>query len=265
MTPFYCEDRDDTKKCILVGSSTPFHYKKSNLLQNYRKHLCFHRERLSDLLISSYAISLIQQLIQRKEFRLSSRGYKANDCALWHSLHSPVYANATDLRNCHWNERHVFSDDASDIKAHQWFHDIPWSEMLHHRPPYIPPERIWEEISGPNKERLDFADQINVQEKDQLIDGGSMPKSDPLLFNYQKVAEVNVVKINVDDNNTARKRKHKEKRRARDKILRDAVVGTKALELRTKGAFVGYTWRRPKSVKDVLEIERGRSLLSDRF
>ena len=42
----------------------------------------------------------------------------------------------------------------------------------------------------------------------------------------------------------------KERKRPRDKVLRDPEVGRKALELRKKGAFVGYTWRRPRHEND---------------
>lgn len=41
------------------------------------------------------------------------------------------------------------------------------------------------------------------------------------------------------------KRRKKEKKRPRDKLLRDPQIGRKVLELRKKGAFVGYTYRRP--------------------
>lgn len=52
----------------------------------------------------------------------------------------------------------------------------------------------------------------------------------------------------------ARRRK-KEKKRPRDKLLRDPQVGRTALELRKKGAFVGYTYRRPRFT--LLELEEG--------
>jgi hypothetical protein len=42
------------------------------------------------------------------------------------------------------------------------------------------------------------------------------------------------------------KRRKKEKKRPRDKLLRDPEVGRTVLELRKKGAFVGYTYRRPR-------------------
>lgn len=39
--------------------------------------------------------------------------------------------------------------------------------------------------------------------------------------------------------------RHKDRRRPRDRILRDERVAKEALELRKQGAFVGYTYRRP--------------------
>jgi serine/threonine protein kinase len=45
----------------------------------------------------------------------------------------------------------------------------------------------------------------------------------------------------------------KEKKRARDKILRDLGCGKLALELRKKGAFLGYEYRRPKGPDVVVE------------
>ncbi|KAK5012987.1 hypothetical protein LTR39_003874, partial [Cryomyces antarcticus] len=39
----------------------------------------------------------------------------------------------------------------------------------------------------------------------------------------------------------------KERKRPRDKMLRDPQLKKKVMELRKKGAFLGYTYRRPKS------------------
>ena len=52
-------------------------------------------------------------------------------------------------------------------------------------------------------------------------------------------------------------RRRKEKKRARDKLLRDPVVGRRCLELRKRNAFFGYTYRRPKGV----EVEEWVGLL----
>jgi len=48
------------------------------------------------------------------------------------------------------------------------------------------------------------------------------------------------------------KRRKREKKRPRDKLLRDPDVGRTVLEIRKKGAFVGYTYRRPRfSLQDL--------------
>lgn len=49
----------------------------------------------------------------------------------------------------------------------------------------------------------------------------------------------------------------KEKKRPRDKLLRDPQVGRAVLELRKKGAFVGYTYRRPTFSLPDLEDKMG--------
>lgn len=49
----------------------------------------------------------------------------------------------------------------------------------------------------------------------------------------------------------------KEKKRARDKLLRDPVIGKKVMEIRKKGAFFGYSYRRPKALME-MEGLKGR-------
>ncbi|EME42181.1 hypothetical protein DOTSEDRAFT_36105 [Dothistroma septosporum NZE10] len=44
-------------------------------------------------------------------------------------------------------------------------------------------------------------------------------------------------------------RQKKERKRARDKMLRDPTVGKQCMELRKRGAFFGYTYRRPRTLE----------------
>jgi hypothetical protein len=53
-----------------------------------------------------------------------------------------------------------------------------------------------------------------------------------------------------------RKSHKKDKKRPRDKILRDPEVGRTVLEIRKKGAFIGYTYRRPRFSLPELETKR---------
>jgi len=61
----------------------------------------------------------------------------------------------------------------------------------------------------------------------------------------------NTAKQTADDTAWAKapekiRRRKKEKKRPRDKLLRDPEVGRTLLELRKKGLFIGYTYRRPR-------------------
>ena len=47
-------------------------------------------------------------------------------------------------------------------------------------------------------------------------------------------------------------KKKKEKRRPRDKILRDPESGKTAMKMREQGAFLGYAYHRPKAVEEVV-------------
>ncbi|RMZ80875.1 hypothetical protein DV737_g2756, partial [Chaetothyriales sp. CBS 132003] len=49
------------------------------------------------------------------------------------------------------------------------------------------------------------------------------------------------------------KKMKREMKRPRDKVLRDPTVGPRALKLRKEGAFVGYEYRRPQAVDDVIK------------
>lgn len=199
----------------------------------------------------------MQRLLQKKEFRLSSRAYKINDCAIWHGLRNPVYPLLSDPGTRRWKGYHVYADDASDIKSHRWFRDISWNEMLLSRPPYVPQAKSWEDIKWSTK--MESGKPEGSPQKGDLIPDSGPSKPSPPPPKDANAAEQAALKKAVDDH-FSKKRKHKEKR-ARDKILRDTVVGPTALEIRTKGAFVGYTWRRPKSVRDLLEVDHGQSLV----
>ena len=51
----------------------------------------------------------------------------------------------------------------------------------------------------------------------------------------------------------------REKKRPRDRILRDPSVAKEALELRKQGAFAGYAYRRPRAVLSRVEnLKEGR-------
>jgi hypothetical protein len=106
---------------------------------------------------------------------------------------------------------HVYPNGAEDIKSHDFFRDIPWTRIHLMAPPFVP--RV-----GANQSITKYFE----DEKDILTDDTS-----------------SLTSVHWEG---------KTKKRARDKALRDPSVGRKVMELRKKGAFFGYTYRRPKQI-----------------
>jgi nitrate reductase cytochrome c-type subunit len=223
--------------------------------------------------ISLHAIDLIQQLLQIKEFRLCSKQYKINDCFIWPSLHNTIYASPVGTSGAYYKGHHVYSNDANDIKTHRFFRDIPWNEMLIQQPPYIPNVTGYEDTKYFEDECLSSTNQetqtTTGSESESSISYMEFPTAEdtsssssrPATVVYQGTTKKD--NVNVDAKENCAKKRGKDSKRPRDKILRDTNVGPTALDVRMKKAFVGYTWRRPTPVRNVLEAARGRGLFND--
>ena len=71
----------------------------------------------------------------------------------------------------------------------------------------------------------------------------SSPAACPVELSFQHSVNAR----NLFDKTSQRvRRRKKEKKRPRDKLLRDPQIGRTVLEIRKKGAFMGYTYRRPR-------------------
>ena len=131
----------------------------------------------------------------------------------------------------------MFPNDAEDIKAHPFFRDIDWDHMHRTIPPFIPRVQSNQSITKyfeDEKEILSDADDDMERDSSETVDEGRISLK-------TKTADQEP-----SDGKTERKRR--EKKRPRDKILRDPGVKKEALEARQKNAFLGYTYRRPKTL-----------------
>lgn len=210
--------------------------------------LRFPLKRLTDRLVSAEAIDLICQLVQERERRLSARSYRLNDSVLKNFLHF-------DTRFRDYRGMHVYPNDANEIKFHPFFRGIRWDTHGQSTPPFVPEVRNWADTSYFTDEGHSVKDD---RQHSNQANADKKPGANPPATASPSPADIGPCPCcgqtpqanrasppGAKTEETAKKKKVKQER-ARDKILRDDRVGTKAMEMRKQGAFLGYTYRRPK-------------------
>ncbi|EUC36386.1 hypothetical protein COCCADRAFT_88366 [Bipolaris zeicola 26-R-13] len=252
-TPFFCENRQATKARIIdhrrwLRFPSDQRYARPNI------------DRVPLMPVSRNAIDLITRLLEERQDRLSARRYRENDWVL-----RDKSLSMRSNRHIHNNTGHiVFPHDAEDIKSHPFFRNIQWSLLHMTRPPFVP------RVHGGQPITKYFDDEADILSASDHLDSSS--------YEFLEVAEepappfaAAVPKANVDPPaitidpqvripgifeqiawdrlcTSFKKipRRKREKKRPRDKLLRDPEVGRAVLEIRKRGAFVGYTYRRPR-------------------
>lgn len=192
--------------------------------------------------ISFEAMELINSLLQEKEHRICSKKYKINDQS------KRVNGSRVDKQTRDYQGYYVYPDDATDIKAHPFFHGLSWDRLHLSRPPFVPDVKSREDTKY-----FDEEDPISDVDDESSHDCAPAKSADHAA---DHATQVDGAQWQRDDVGGKSKRAGKEKKRPRDRVLRDKVVGREVLELRKKGAFLGYAYRRPQS--SVGEAERGR-------
>lgn len=234
------------------------------ILKDHKRHLRFPNEqrfarpnidRVPLMPVSRNAIELIMRLLEERQDRLSSKRYRENDWV----LHDKA-TGARRYRNLKPTGHIVFPNDAEDIKNHPFFHNIQWSILHLTRPPFVP------RVHGGQPITKYFDDEAEIMSASDHLDSSSyevaqvggvtMVNGAELLG--QKESTPTAVPAVQQNNGTPPAyeqicegfkkigRRKKEKKRPRDKLLRDPEVGRIVLEIRKKGAFIGYTYRRPR-------------------
>jgi hypothetical protein len=203
--------------------------------------------------VSRNAIDLIVRLLEERQDRLSAKRYRENDWALRDKA-----VGARRNRNVNTTGHIVYPNDAEDIKSHSFFRNIQWSQLHLTRPPFVP------RVHGGQPITKYFDDEAEIMSASDHLDSSSYEAVGGLLVpdiegRAGKNETTPLVQSTARQNGIVTpaqalfakslqdmKRRKKEKKRPRDKLLRDPEVGRTVLELRKKGAFVGYTYRRPR-------------------
>lgn len=154
----------------------------------------------------------------------------------------------------------MYPDDADDIKNHSFFYGIPWDNMQDYNPPFVPRVQSWEDTKY-------FDDEGPISDIDSATSEDSVQATrleTPILNpdchqqESQRIVpdapQVELVQGQLRTSPPIMKaKKAREKKRPRDKILRDVNCGKVALQMRRDSAFIGYGYRKPKGISEVIE------------
>jgi protein-serine/threonine kinase len=271
-TPFVGEDRPDTKARIL----------------NHQKEFRFPPTAFTEkkYKVSHEAKDLVNRLLQEKEHRLCSKKYLVNDYDDGRApLRPAAWGNQLQLPQDPQGY-FVFPDDATDIKSHPFFQGIPWERLHLTKPPEVPDVKSrydtkYFDEDEPISDVDDASSTLSLQEQvlkaqeeyeeeivkayeaaianDSLQDKEAGPQVINATAGSGVHAKTDVAATGIGDiikTNQNKMAKVKEKKRPRDRILRDTKIAKQVLEIRKRGAFIGYTYRRPRPVLTSIENRR---------
>ncbi|CAG8245890.1 unnamed protein product [Penicillium salamii] len=253
-TPFGCDNRHDTKIKIL----------------QHAENLNFPRQTPSDKMVSADALDLIIRILKEREFRLCSPKYRLNDILSGRPVSKQMlYSMDTYHRNI--ASYYVYANDATDIKIHPFFRGIRWQDLHRCQPPMVPRVKSSEDTRYFNECKVagKAIDDAASESEGRACHSDKPPEDAPLGNPTPDTAENALVESQAVEpapnpapgqaNSVEQK---KEKKRARDRILRDEELRKTVLEIRKGGAFLGYTYRRPNEVALAFSSARGRQRAS---
>ncbi|KAL8961187.1 MAG: hypothetical protein Q9193_002222 [Seirophora villosa] len=237
-TPFVCENRTATKAKILANATT---LRFPPDTEPERK------EKVSEL-----ARDLINCLLQEKQHRLCSPVYRQNDYQNTHLAAGRTLASRANKESQDYKGHFVYANDATEIKTHPFFYGLSWERLHLSRPPFVPDVKGRDDTKYFDEEEPvsdvdDASTTCSVAEQDTCVEASK--KVAAAFFTTQLDGGLTTTAVHgIDDAHgalphqlpkTPQTAKTKEKRRPRDRALRDKDVGRTVLELRKKGAFPG--------------------------
>jgi len=193
----------------------------------------------------------MRDIFQEKANRLSSQQYHESD------KHAERYKNYTG--------HYVFPNDAEEIKSHRWFRGIPWEKLHLLPPPFVPAIKSVDDTQyfdedEPVSDFSDCEEKIRPTQRDlrDALHNFTKPVQEIALEFIAKpydTVKLKETERQLDTFKLADEQRQyikdfmryfgrKEKKRPRDKLLRDQITAPKVLELRKRSAFLGYTYRR---------------------
>ena len=288
-TPFYCENRQKTKESIVQHRSTlqfPNQERWARPTSESRRWL----PPPSDMVID-----LLQGILTDREMRLSSHRYRHAEIRFGRRLSAAsngtnplarhVCANGAEEIKSHkffqgiaWSQMHLsqppfvprvrenqsitkYFEDEKDLVSDD---SSSYHSLIERIDGHAGEEEL-QLLLGPHYERWK-AERIKKEKRELGIEECTDSELDRIKEHFgpdyekwraDRTVQVCEGRAACGEDQTPAKDK-KEKKRPRDKLLRDPAVSRKVMELRKKNAFFGYTYRRPKPL--VMEHSRKRGM-----
>lgn len=213
-----------------------------------------------------------------------------NDYVHAKNLPGELLTSVADKHSRNYQGYFVYPDDASDLKRHPFFRSIRWDEIPYSRPPFVPKVRSWEDTRYFDDEPISDMDDPSIEgSADEVSDTDNdshaasiavsekKPRSGPSMNGVAgdgtrfgipgfKLGRITGNKSSNKSKSREKKakKKEREKKRPRDKILRDKTTKHIALGMRKRTAFLGYSYRKPRDVFSLLDMQvlnqRGRAM-----
>ncbi|KAI1434847.1 kinase-like domain-containing protein [Xylaria sp. CBS 124048] len=208
--------------------------------------------------VSRRCMDLVASLICAREGRLSSKRYAAG----------PEYPSTSStgrarMRPRDSRGRSVYPNDAEDIKAHKWFRDIPWEQMHMITPPFVPQITSLEDThyfdeEEPISDWSDSCSSDDLESESSDVQLAALPRSTRgalaqfVASPYDSARlkrmdrEIDALAAQLAEQMKAfiRTFGRRERKRPRDRLLRDRKTRATVLKVRKQTAFLGYTFRR---------------------
>ncbi|KAI1828482.1 kinase-like domain-containing protein [Xylaria intraflava] len=224
-------------------------------------------------IVSRRCMDLIANLVCARESRLSSRRY-----AMGSEYSSTSSTGRARLRPRDRRGRSVYPHDAEDIKAHKWFRDIPWGQLHMITPPFVPHITSLEDTHYFDEEEpiSDWSDSCSDGDTESENSEAKLA----ILPRYARGALAQFIASPYDSARLKRMDREidalvtppsaapearladqmkafirtfgrRERKRPRDRLLRDRKTKATVLKVRKQTAFLGYTFRRTMNADTV--------------
>ncbi|KAG9242652.1 kinase-like domain-containing protein [Calycina marina] len=237
------------------------HQTKVNI-NNHAKTFAFPHKPI----VSRRCQDLMRDIICAKDDRLCSKRY--NKSSLIQAAN----------RNRDYAGRYVYPYDAEDIKSHRFFKDVDWAHLHLMTPPFVPNIKSTEDTHYFDEEDpiSDFSDSVSCAEQKigdienalrpfsqriQLLATGFIDRPHDSVTLRKFDRDIDNLSINAEQKTYlkgfGRHYGPKDRKRPRDKLLRDRSTAPKVLQLRKQSAFLGYTYRRIRGGKEGFKVIRG--------